>query len=311
MSHRTPSDDPEISVVIPVYDQPELLVEALDSVRDQTFGPLEAVVVDDASETDFEPIVDEYGDWVRLLVHEENRGAAAARNTGIEATDGEFVAFLDADDVWRPRKLERQRAVFEERGEDVGLVYTGFVQYDTDGSELVQRPDARGEIHLAELERDRVHPTSTVTVRRACLERGGGFDPSLPSRQDYDLWIRLTERYRVDFVDEVLVEKREQPGGISKDFDRRIRGDLAVFEKVRERTADLDLPTRLRIHSFHHHVIGRDYDSNGDRRKALAHLGLAIAQYPFRPRSWAMFAIALFGVDRNGRLLGTLKRLAR
>lgn len=311
MTHRTAPNDPEISVVIPVYEQPDLLVEALDSVRDQTFTDLEAIVVDDASETDFEPIVEEYGDWARLFTLEENRGAAAARNTGIEATDGEYVAFLDADDVWRPTKLEKQRAVFEGRGDDLGLVYTGFVQYDTDGSELVRRPEARGEIHLDELERDRVHPTSTVMVRRDCLERVGGFDPSLPSRQDYDLWIRITEHYWVDFVDDVLVEKREQPGGISKDFDRRIRGDLAVFEKVRDRTADLGVRSRLRIHSFHHHVIGRDYDSNGNRRKALTHLGLAIAQYPFRPRSWTMFVIVLVGLDRNGRLLGTLKRLVR
>lgn len=311
MTHRNVTDDPEISVVIPVYEQPDLLVEALNSVRDQTFADLEAVVVDDASETDFEPIVEEYGDWIRLLILEENRGAAVARNTGIEATNGEYVAFLDADDIWQPTKLEKQRAVFEERGDDLGLVYTGFVQYDIDGSELVRYPEASGEIHLAELERDRIHPTSTVMARRACLERVGRFDPSLPSRQDYDLWIRITEHYRVDFVDEILVEKREQPGGISKDFDRRIRGDLAVFEKVRERTADLDLRSRLRIHSFHHHVIGRDYDSNGDRRKALTHLGIAIAQYPFRPRSWMLFVIALVGLNRNGRLLGTLKRFVR
>lgn len=298
-----------ISTIIPVYEQPDLLRDALDSIDKQTVDDYEVLVVDDASSTDFEPIVDAYDDRVRLITHEKNQGAAAARNTGIEHANGEYVAFLDADDTWEPTKLEKQCKVVE--NDDLGLVYTGFVQYELDGTEWERYPEARGNIYLDELERDRVHPTSTVMVRRDVLAEVGGFDTSLPSRQDYDLWLRITEHYEVDYVDEILVDKREQPDSISKDFNSRIEGDLAVFEKVKERAADLNFWTRSRIYSYHHHVIGRDYESNGDRWKALKHLGLAIVRYPFRPVSYAMFIIALFGIDRNGLLLTFAKRFIR
>jgi len=305
------SFQPWATVIIPVYEQPDLLRDALDSISEQTIGDYEVVVIDDASTTNFEPVINEYDNGVRLISHQENQGAAAARNTGIEHAEGEYVAFLDADDTWEPTKLEKQREVFENGDDDLGLVYTGFVQYELDGSEWERYPEARGDIYLQELERDCVHPTSTVMVRRDVVEEVGGFDTSLPSRQDYDLWLRITEHYTVDYVDEILVDKREQPDSISKDFDSRIEGDLAVFEKVRARAADLDFTTRSRIYSYHHHVIGRDYESNGNRWKALKHLGLAILRYPIRPISWAMFVIALFGVDRNGPLLNFAKRFVR
>jgi glycosyltransferase involved in cell wall biosynthesis len=300
-----------ISTIIPVHEQPDLLRDALNSINKQTVDDYEVVVVDDASSTDFEPIINAYGDQVRLITHEENQGAAAARNTGIEHANGEYVAFLDADDTWEPTKLEKQREVFESRDDNLSLVYTGFVQYELDGIEWERYPEARGDIYIDELERDRIHPTSTVMVRRDALNGVGRFDTDLPSRQDYDLWIRITEHYDVDYVNEILVDKREQPNSISKDFDSRIEGDLAVFEKVKERATNLDVLTRNRIYSYHHHVIGRDYDSNGDRWKALTHLGFAIVRYPFRPISYVMFVIALLEIDRNGPLLTSFKRFIR
>jgi len=300
-----------ISVIFPVYEQPGLLRDALDSVDDQTTNDYEVLVVDDASSTDFEPVIDDYDDRVRLVTHEENRGAAAARNTGIEHADGDHIAFLDADDTWKPTKLEKQRDVFENGDDDLGLVYTGFVQYELDGSEWERYPEARGNIYLEELERDRVHPTSTVMVRRNVAEEVGGFDTSLPSRQDYDLWIRITEQYDVDFVDEILVEKREQEDSISKDFDSRIQGDRAVLQKVRNRIEEFGVLPKSKILSYHYHVLGRDYESNGNRREAMKYLSLAILRYPIRPVSWAILAITILGIDRNGRLLNWVKDLIR
>lgn len=310
MTSTPKSNGPIVSVVLPVYEQPDLLVEALESIQDQTFDDYEVVVVDDASETDFQRIVEDYEETL-LVEHAENKGAAEARNTGISTAGGDFVAFLDADDTWEPRKLEKQLAVFEQSEDNLGLVYTGFIQYELDGTEWKRYPEAKGDIYVKELERDRIHPTSTVMVRRDVLEEVGGFDTDLPSRQDYDLWIRITDDYEVDYVDEILVDKREQLDSISKNFHSRIEGDLAVFEKVRNRASTFDFFTRSRIYSYHHHVIGRDYESNGNRWKALKHLGLAIIEYPFRPISYAMFVIALFGIDRNGQLLTWAKQFIR
>lgn len=300
-----------ISIVLPVHNQPSLLREALQSVQKQSMKDIEVIVVDDGSEPGISHIIKEFGRWARHIRHEKNQGAAAARNTGIEHANGKFVAFLDADDVWKPTKLEKQLSVFENSDDSVGLVYTGFIQYELDGTEWKRYPEARGSIYIDELERDRIHPTSTVMIRQNILDEVGGFDTDLPSRQDYDLWLRITEHYKIDYVDEILVDKREQPDSISKDFDSRIKGDIAVFEKVKERAAHLDFDARSRIYSYHHHVIGRDYESNGNRWKALKHLGFAIVRYPFRSISYAMFIIALFGVDRNGPLLTFVKQLIR
>lgn len=300
-----------ISVVLPVYNQPSLLREALQSVQKQSLKDIEVVVIDDGSEADISNIVNRFGKWARHIRHEESQGAAAARNTGIKHANGKFIAFLDADDLWKPTKLEKQLSVFENADDNVGLVYTGFIQYEIDGTEWKRYPEARGSIYVDELERDRIHPTSTVMIRQNILEEVGGFDTELPSRQDYDLWLRLTEHYKVDYVDEILVDKREQPDSISKDFESRIEGDHAVFEKVKKRSAELNLYTRSRIHSYHHHVIGRDYESNGERWKALKHLSLAILRYPVRPVSWAMFIITLFGINRNGKIFNYIKKYIR
>lgn len=306
-SSDSKEDAPLVSVVVPVYEQPDLLREALDSVASQTLTNVEVVVVDDASEVNLEPVLDEFEIRIVYVRHETNKGAAAARNTGVNSASGEYIAFLDADDIWNQAKLERQLGVFEGASNSLGLVYTGFVQYETDGSEWVHYPEARGEIYEAELERDRIHPTSTVMVRRDVLQDVGGFDASLPSRQDYDLWIRITEYYAVDYVDEILVEKREQQDSISKDFDSRIQGDKAVLQKVRDRVEGFDVLSRSKILSYHYHVLGRDYESNGNRREAVRYLSLAILRYPLRPVSWAMLAITILKIDRNGPLMNWVK----
>lgn len=305
-----PKSDIDTTVIIPVYEQRKLLHEALRSVERQTYKGYEIIVVDDNSETDMAAVVDEYTN-ARLISHSENKGAGAARNTGIEEANGEYIAFLDADDLWKPSKLKKQREVFSVSGQNVGLVYTGFIQHETDGTEWARMPKVAGEIYTEELERDRVHPTSTVMIRRNVLNELSGFDESLPSRQDYELWIRITEHYEVDYIQEILVEKREQKDNISNDFDKRVEGDLKVLERVKRRTSDCSLVSRGRILSYHHHVIGRDYDSNGNRSQALKHLTFAILRYPFRPISYAMFIIALFDIDRNGRVLSFLKQYVR
>lgn len=302
---------PTVSVVIPVYNQADLLDEALESIDAQTFDDVEAIVVDDGSEEDYSAVLDGYGEWVRVVTHDRNRGAAEARNTGMDHARGTYIAFLDADDLWRSTKLEKQVEVFEHGDDHLGLVYTGFVQYELDGFEWTRYPTASGDVYVQELERDRIHPTSTVMIKRACTEVVGGFDRELPSRQDYDLWIRITERFTVSYVDEVLVEKREQPDSISKDFERRVQGDRAVMEKVRERIRGFGFVTRNRILAYHHHVLGRDYESNGDRALAVKHLVVAILRYPVRPASWVMLVITLLGIDRNGTVLTAVKNVLR
>lgn len=300
---------PEVSVVIPYYEAPKSLSSALRSIESQTYDNLTCVVVDDGSDVSAKPIIDEFQN-VELVEHEENRGAAAARNSGISHSEGEYIAFLDVDDVWTKNKIERQISTFQNTTIDVGLVYSGFRQVLAGGTELEHLPKHRGDIYKKELEKDRVHPTSTVMVKSEALKKVGGFNESLPARQDYELWIRITEKYPVNFVNDILVVKRESAQNISSDFESRMIGNMRVFDIVKRHVgkSEFGILTKARIYSYHYYLIGRDYDLFGRRWKALRYLLKSTLIFPVRLETWMHLIIVLTGIDREGSVLTYVKQ---
>lgn len=308
MAHNdNENNKPIVSVVIPVYDQSELLDDALNSVKNQTFDQIEAIVVDDNSNEIYDSVIDQYGDWIQFVKHNENRGAAAARNTGIKISNGKYIAFLDADDQWRETKIEKQYSKIIQLEDNYGLVYTGYLQQKLDNSENHIFPNSSGHIYKEQLLEDQINPTSTVMVRRECLDDIGKFNSSLPSRQDYELWIRISEKYKIDYVDEILVEKREQPNSISNTPIKRIKGDIAVYQVVKDRVSNYGLFTRNRILSYHHHTIAWDYLSGNHRNKALYHLAVSLFRYPIRLTTWGLLIIALLRINRDNIIVRIFK----
>lgn len=179
---------PTISVVIPAYNAATVIEEALDSVLAQTLAPHEVIVVDDGSTDNTIPVVEKYASSVKLL-RQSNGGAAAARNTGIQAATGEWVAFLDADDTWAPEKLEKQAAYIAKHPETV-LVYTGFLLEDRFGCVTPRQPIPPDEFWPSIRWRSPVN-TSSALIRREALLRVGGFDTAFRLAQDWNLWYRL------------------------------------------------------------------------------------------------------------------------
>ncbi|HEY5675000.1 MAG TPA: glycosyltransferase [Malonomonas sp.] len=225
---------PDISVIIPTYNRATLLPQALDSVFAQTGVTCEVIVVDDASTDNSLERLKDYKDRpLRILRHERNRGGAAARNTGMAAAQGEYIAFLDSDDSWREGKLSKQLALFhssanEKSRKPLGLVYTGYQKHN---SRAAEQQTLRGDIFPEILIQNCVGTTSTVLVRRDALLRVGGFDEQLPSCQDWDLWIRLAKEYRFDCIPEPLVDYYRQPDSISANRQATRRGHQLVVEK--------------------------------------------------------------------------------
>lgn len=306
------SGEPLVSVIIPVYERTELLKQSIQSVIDQTFERWESiVVVDHRSAHDVVPLVKSYDDDRIRAVVDRSSGVSGARNAGIDLASGSYIAFLDSDDVWKPSKLERQLQRFQSGPADLGLVYTGFVHDELNGMTIERRPRARGDVYLRQLERDQIHPPSTVLIRTECIDEVGLFDTDLPTREDYELWIRVTEHFLVDYVDELLVQKREQSNSLSKDFKKRLKGDLLVYDLVRRRVDDLDVGTirRRQIFSAHQMVIGRDYESYGDRWRAVRHLCRAVVLYPLQTEAWLLLCVALLGINRNGKAVRLFKRI--
>jgi glycosyltransferase involved in cell wall biosynthesis len=188
----------KVSVVIPTYNSAAYLPAAVDSALNQTVPPSEVVVVDDGSTDETAEVLKPYRARVRYIL-QENKGPAAARNRGIEAANGDLVAFLDADDLWFPRKLEVQLEELT-RNPALGLVHSDFLLLDTEtGTESPSRHNAGdfvGECYLKFFARNGVQITTAV-ARKECLTKVGGFDERIrrPSAEDYDLAFRFARHF--------------------------------------------------------------------------------------------------------------------
>jgi glycosyltransferase involved in cell wall biosynthesis len=225
---------PLVSVIIPTYNRADLVRQAVASVKAQTYRDFEIVVVDDGgTDGTFEALAA----WpeLRLLRHAGRRGVSAARNTGIAAARGQWLAFLDSDDLWLPDKLARQMAYLEGRP-DLGLCQTDeiWVRRGVRVNKPLSHRQQGGRIFLPSLTRCMISP-SAVTLNRRLFEDHGVFDATLAAAEDYDLWLRLTWRYEVGLVDEPLVIKRGgHPDQLSRQWglDRfRIRALVKLLDE--------------------------------------------------------------------------------
>jgi glycosyltransferase involved in cell wall biosynthesis len=221
-----------VSVIIATYNYGRFLGQALDSVLAQRCRDLEVLVVDDGSTDDTPEVVRPFLADARVRYHLlPHGGAARARNVGVARSTAPLVAFLDADDQWLPGKLEKQLARFAADPE-LGVVCARRVVIDECGRELPTRPAAlrRGEV-LGDLFRDNFICFSSAVVRRAALTAVGPFDESLALASEYELWLRIASRFRVDYVDEALVKYRVGHASLSRRVEERYLTALGIMRR--------------------------------------------------------------------------------
>ena len=223
-----------VSVIIPTYNYGRFIGEAVDSALAQTRAPLEVIVVDDGSTDDTAEVLAAYSDRVRVL-RQKNSGVAMARNAGIAAARGEYLAFLDSDDAWYPRKLERQMPRFDAEP-SLGLVHCGAETIDSAGRTLktsVDGMEGRVAEAMLRLDREVIMPQgSSIVVPKRVAEEVGGFDARLPPSEDWDFCYRVAARYAVGYVPEVLVRYRLHGSGIHMNIARMERAMLIALEKA-------------------------------------------------------------------------------
>ncbi|HEX4589468.1 MAG TPA: glycosyltransferase [Gemmataceae bacterium] len=227
---------PAVTVIVTSFNYGRYVRAALESVRAQTAGDFECIVVDDGSTDDSIAVIQSFLDDPRFrLIRQENRGVSHARNVGIEDTAAPFIAFLDADDLWRPTKLERQLARFAAEPA-VGVVCTRRTIIDRDGqpqSGEDKRP-AEGDV-IGPLFRQNFVCFSSAMVRREAAVRVGGFDERLGLAVDYDFWLRVARHYRFGVVDEPLVSYRVGHGAnLSGRQRERYHVALYVMQRFQE-----------------------------------------------------------------------------
>ncbi len=282
-----PATMPKVSVIIPAYNAEPYLREAIESVRRQTHRNLEIIVVDDGSSDGTARIAATFHDVV--YVHQHNRGASSARNSGARLARGKYLAFLDADDVWHPCKLEHQLRALSEHPESV-FCHT-LLSRDPDSVKGVSSP-ALHYVLRPDLSATFLDPylcPSSVMVLREAFESVGGFDESLPIAEDIDFFLRVLVHSPVVLtVDRPMVFFRPVPGSLSSDttagyiaLQRVYRRFLASHPGVVQSLGPglvSDVFYRLQIKL----AMSRSWDGNRRqaRREALVALRYRISLYP-------------------------------
>ncbi len=288
-----------VSVVIPTYNYARFLPQAIDSALVQTHPPLEVIVVDDGSTDETPRVLAGYGDRIRVI-RQANGGAGAARNTGIAAARGEYIAFLDADDVWLPRKLELQMARFEADPE-LGLVHCGAEVVD-DQSRLtgfmINGLEGWVAADLLRLDREVMGPGSNIVVPRRVAEEMGGFDERLPPSEDWDFSYRIAARYRVGYVAEPLIRYRQHGAGIHLNIPKMERSMLIALEKAFT-AADPKVRT-LRNYSYGklHRILAGCYFQAHRPRDFVRNL---LKSLRYDPRNFGYFAAYPWRLIRRRR----------
>jgi glycosyltransferase involved in cell wall biosynthesis len=290
-----------VSLVIATFNHARFLGEALDSAAAQTLKSVEIVVVDDGSTDDTPAVLARYAGRVRVI-RQPNRGLAAARNTGLAASRGTYVSFLDADDVLTPTKLAEQVALLE-RAPTVGWAYCD-VLIETTATGVETRASERFGYDARMLEgwlfpeliRGNFIPAIAPLVRRTVLDAAGGFDETLTALEDWDLWLRLSLIAEARYSPAVLVRYRVRPGGMSEDRSRMDRNRFRVLDKLcRTRPAAVEAlgAAGRRIIADTHNWFGREAYARGDWAEARRRFAASLVTVPWQRQAPMLLGLSL------------------
>ncbi len=237
-------NEPLVSVVIPAYNAARTLKATVQSVFEQTLQDFEIIIVDDESKDNTLVVTQSIEDSRVKVISQPNGGAAAARNTGIKAAKGKYVALLDADDLWMPHKLERQLAVLTSK-KDVTAVQSGVYFVNDDLEILSVRPCFKSKDVLLEtlLFQNLPGLMSTLIVERSAFEKIGYLNTKLVILEDWELAIRLSRYCNLQSVEEPLALYRQFPGNRSKNLSIHIEPGYIVLDRLFN---DPSLPTHIK-----------------------------------------------------------------
>lgn len=246
MSDR--SSFPLVSVIIPAYNAERFIAATLSSVLGQTYDRFEVIVVDDGSRDATAAIVRRYmAEDARIRFYQQNNaGVAAARNAAIAYSRGEFIAPIDADDIWYPQNLAKQIACFLRSDERVGLVYSRSLDIDEAGlpTGSFRAADVAGEVFLNLVCHNFIGNASATMFRRSCLDKVGLYNTQMREQnaggcEDWDLYLRIAERYHFAAVPEFLVGYRRCQGTMSRNYEMMARSQELMLSALAQRHPEI------------------------------------------------------------------------
>lgn len=338
-----------VSIVIPCFNRAEIVGDTIDSVLAQTYGNFEAIIVDDGSTDNTREIISRYDDPRLRYVYKLNGGLSSARNCGLELARGEFIAFLDSDDVWQSWKLEAQVEIFRRHAE-AGLIWSDMSTFTTAGEVLSERhlrtyysvysivnfeqshrptgtlaeladvPESLGDCpyyvtdvfhHM--FSGNLVHP-STAVVRRDRLRKSGRFEPEITGlgAEDYHFYFRISSHGPVAFLDAPTTLYRLHPSQLSTaNRLHEARGNLNVLKHwLDRRPPTLPEPVVRKSLASSHAWLGAEELSAGNQRVASRHLWQSLRLHVAQPSTLSLLFLSLFP-KRAAALLRALKRAVR
>jgi glycosyltransferase involved in cell wall biosynthesis len=261
--------DPLVSVILPVYNGAEFVGAALESALSQTYRHIEIIAINDGSTDGTPAVLDLYalGDSRIRVLTQANGGVARARNRGISVAHGDFIAPLDADDLWEPTKIDRQMQRMLGSGNETGFVYSWWVWIDASGTVLDRSPRWMFEGHTFEtlLQINFTGNASVPLFRRHCVEASGGYNEQLAATgaggcEDWELVLRVAERYKAAVVPEILLGYRRRTGSMSTACDTMWRSQQRVVQAMRELRPDLNARVlRRAAHQFALYLAGLSF----------------------------------------------------
>ncbi len=288
-----------VSVITATYNMGSFIGETLESILAQKYSNLESIVVDDGSTDDTEKVLARFESDPRVtIIRQDNAGQTVAKNNGIRVARGEFVAFCDADDTWREDKLEKQVPIFS-TDPNIGVVYSNLKRVDENGRPLlIPELKRHNGFITAELLLDNFIPFVTTVVRSQVIKEFKGFDESLTMSIDYDLWLRISTKYKFKFVPEQLANYRIWPGQMSKRTGERLDNFFTLMKRFFDTYPDcVDKKSWDKAWAHTHVTRGMWHAGEGRKTLALDDYSAAMKLDFFSFRLWR--AIVALAIDRR------------
>ncbi|MEA5567050.1 glycosyltransferase family 2 protein [Anabaena sp. UHCC 0399] len=314
----------KVSVIIPAYNAMQYLPETVSSVFQQTFTNFEILIINDGSSDNIQEWVLNLTDKRVKLISQQNQGVSVARNTGISQAQGEYIAFVDADDLWDATKLEKQVS-FLDNNPTIGLVHSWMAVIDEQGKPTgrIMASDTEGSAWKQLVEKNTV-ACSSVMVRRLCFQTVEGFSPRQNEYpvdvEDWEMWIRIAAHYPFAVIKEPLIFYRQHISNTSKNWQSLEKAYRIVIEKAFHTAPPELLYLKNRSYGYANLRLAWKCLQNRDRdyKQALNFRQQALIHYPQLRYCWeyirlslAVMALQLFGANIYTKVLKLIYTLRR
>lgn len=301
---------PKVSVIIPTHNRSELLLNSVLSVLKQTFDNYEIIIIDDHSVDDTKNVVNNIGDKrIRYFKNDGKNGPSVARNLGIKNAAGKYIAFLDDDDEWIPQKLEKQIHQFDSCGKNICGIYSNRLMVNKQTgktfSDNIGESKLKGNLLTQLLKTNPIH-TSTLVVRKSCLDKIGLFDEKMRYMEDRDAWTKLSMYWDFEYIPEALTKAYYHGNShLSYNLEGQTQGRQIFLSRYHYL-----LKKNKKNYSDFHISIGAQYCQLGQMKKGRNYLTRGIFIYPINVISYFHFLFSLFG-HKNYQRLRSLKSFGK